>query len=131
IGRKHPVAAKPPPKVASHPRLMATAQDLERVKKLIETDAVAREWSGRILAEARRDEAAPPLHYEPAKGIEIARELQKRVTHLAMAYRLTGEANYLEAARRELLAAAKFPAWDKPSFLATAETNPSVTSGYN
>src|SRR5206468_4228347 len=108
--RPVPGGAMPQAVRAPHPRLMATAEDLARVKKLIETDPIAAEWSRRILTQARRDESAPPLHDDPAKGLEIARELQKRITHLAMAYRLSGEQKYFEAGRRELLAAAALPA---------------------
>jgi hypothetical protein len=111
--------------------LIASADDLARVKKLIDTDPLARQWSGRILQQARKEESLPSLKYDPAKGIENARETLLRVSHLAMAYRLSGEEKYLDAARRDLLAAANFPEWEKPSFLATAEMTTAVSIGYD
>jgi hypothetical protein len=114
-----------------HPRLMATDEDLARVQKLIGTDPVAKRWADRILAEARRARSAAPIRYDPARGIECARQLQKEVTHLALAYRLTGDASFLDRARSDLLAAAAWPGWDQPSFLATAETTTSVAIGYD
>src|SRR4051812_49058333 len=82
--------------VSAHPRLMASADDLARVKKLIDTDPIAKQWSTRILQQARKDESATALKYDPPHGIENARETLLRVTHLAMAFRLTGEAKYFD-----------------------------------
>lgn len=114
-----------------HPRLLATDEDLVRVKRLIAEDPSAGKWAERIFAEAKEARSAAPLRYEPAKGIEHAREAQRRIAHLALAYRLTNEPPYLAAATRELLAAAALPSWEQPSFLATAELTTGVALGYD
>ncbi len=112
-----------------HPRLLVTSADFERAKT--SNDVMVRRWSEEVIADARKFLAEAPPKYEAAKGIEIARKLQLRVTHFATAYRLTGDMQFADRARQDLLEAAKFPNWDQPSFLATAETTATVAIGYD
>jgi hypothetical protein len=112
-----------------HPRLLVTAAEFERAKSL--NDVMVRRWSEEVIADARKVLSEPPPKYEAAKGIEVARKLQLRVTHLAVAYRITGDGQFADRARQDLLEAANFANWDQPSFLATAETTATVAIGYD
>jgi hypothetical protein len=58
-------------------------------------------------------------------------EVEKRVGLLAAAYRLTGKPEYVERAKRELLAAAAFENWNPSHFLDTAEMTLGVALGYD
>ncbi len=118
-----------PRQIPAHPRLLVTADDFHRAET--STDPLIVQWRHDVLEDARKYLTQPVVAYSKPKGIEVARDLQQRVTHLAVAYRFTHEQRYLDRARAELLAASKFPNWDEPSFLATAEMTTGVALGYD
>ena len=125
----HALASVRPESIPAHPRLLVTADDFHRAES--STDPLVVLWRQDVLDDARKCLNEPVIAYSKPKGIEVARELQRRVMHLAFAYRLTHEPRYLDRARAGLLAACKFPDWKEPSFLATAEMTTGVSIGYD
>ncbi len=107
-----------------HPRLLATNEDFERVRKLVRTNQQARDFYRRLREQAERICQEPPSRYEIPDGLRLlatSRRVLNRVYTLSLMYRLDGEKRYLERAWRELEAAANFPDWNPKHFLDTAE----------
>jgi len=108
----------------SHPRLLVTNEDFERMRKLVQTNQQAQEFYQRLKNQAERICQEPPSRYEIPDGLRLlatSRRVLNRVYTLALMYRLDGEKRYLERAWRELEAAANFPDWNPKHFLDTAE----------
>jgi hypothetical protein len=60
-----------------------------------------------------------------------SRKAVRRVLTLSLVYRLSGDARFLHRARREMLAAARFPDWNPSHFLDTAEMSLALALGYD
>jgi hypothetical protein len=114
------VAASPAP--APHPRLLFDAAGLEQIRAAAATPELA-PIKGRLMERASRLLTAPPLlvsttkRGEPdppgqLKGLEASRRLQGRVFTYAMAFLLSGEKRYRDAAVAELEhALEQWPIW--------------------
>lgn len=109
VGGLAALSAVPPP---DHPRLLFTAADSAAVKARAHTP-VLEPVTRHLLARAESQLHAPPLipsitkRGEPdppgeQKGLACARALQGRVLTYAMAFTLTGEGKYRDAAVAEL-----------------------------
>jgi hypothetical protein len=105
------LAAWQPP-APPHPRILFTAADVPAIRQRAASSALE-PAARRVVARAERDLHAPPLipsitkRGEPdppgeQKGLACARALQGRVFTLAMAFTLTGEKKYRDAAVAEL-----------------------------
>jgi hypothetical protein len=114
--RKWPLAIlallAPLPSAAEHPRLLFSAADVSAIRARADRPALA-PLKARLLARADAALDAPPIlvsltkRGEPdtlgeVKGIAAARELQGRVLTHCMAFTLTGDRRYRDAAVREL-----------------------------
>ena len=117
----------------THPRLIATDEDLVRVRKLVASDPAARAIYQRLQAEAAKIETAPTVEHKliGPRLLAQSRRCLDRVYTLALLYRLNGERRYLERALRELRAAAAFPDWNPSHFLDTAEMTHAFAIGYD
>jgi hypothetical protein len=102
----------PVPSAAEHPRLLFSAADVASIRARADRPALA-PLKARLLARAEAALDAPPIlvsltgRGEPdkpgeVKGIAAARELQGRVLTHCMAFTLTGDRRYRDAAVREL-----------------------------
>ncbi len=109
VGGLAVLRAMPPP---DHPRLLFTTADVASVRARAHTP-VLEPVTGRLLARAESQLHAPPLipsitkRGEPdppgeQKGLACARALQGRVLTYAMAFTLTGDRKYRDAAVAEL-----------------------------
>ena len=58
-----------------------------------------------------------------------SRTCLRRMTHLGMAYRLTGEQRYADRAKAEMLAVAAFTDWNPSHFLDVAEMTAGLSDG--
>jgi hypothetical protein len=107
-----------------HPRLLATAADFARLKRVIRTDPVAGAMAAAVLSQADSILDAPlPEHVLPdgKRLLETSRQVKKRMQALGLAWQLTGEKKYPNRAWKDLEAAGNFPDWNPPHFLDTAE----------
>ncbi len=97
----------------AHPRLLFSQSDLPEIKRRA-TLPIAQPTVKRLLERAERQLTAPPLipsitkRGEPDppgenKGLECARRLQQRVLTYCMAFTLTGQRKYRDAAVAELM----------------------------
>ena len=115
-----------------HPRLMATADDFERVRRRADVDPAVRRGLDALLARADALLDAPVSRYEIPDGMRllaVSRAVRGRSFTLAMAWRVTGDRRYADRLWRELEAVCDFPDWNPPHFLDTAEMAAAVAVG--
>ena len=118
---------------AAHPRLLLNATQFAELKQRVQTDPDARE----LYAVIHR-QAEAMLGLEPVQHLVVGRRLLGqsrtavgRVLTLALVHRLSGDVRFLDAAKREMLAAASFPDWNPSHFLDTAEMSFALAIGYD
>jgi hypothetical protein len=127
------VAARIQAAPKAHPRLFFDRAAEAPLRRKIEADPLLAKAFARV-----RDAADAVLDDPPVERVQIGRRLLDksrralgRVTHLAFAYRLTGEAKYLDRAKKEMLAAAAFSDWNPSHFLDVAEMTAALAIGYD
>jgi Heparinase II/III-like protein/Domain of unknown function (DUF4962) len=118
---------------SGHPRLICVAEDLERIRGLIERDELARQYRDQLVQQAERILTQPPVEHklEGPRLLTQSRRCLDRVYTLGLVYRLGGDSRFAERARTELLAAAAFPDWNPNHFLDTAEMSHALAIGYD
>ncbi len=117
----------------SHPRLILTDTDLERVRGLVRDNPLARRIYTDLEKECERLLPLPASEYKlvgPRLRLQT-RRVQDRVLTLALMYRLTQKEPYLRRAVVELRAAANFRDWNPQVFVDTAEMTHAFALGYD
>ncbi len=117
----------------SHPRLFFGEKDTAVLRRTIRTDPLlAKAWS-QVKHVAEILEKREPVRRKKTgrRLLGVSRECLKRVTHLAMAYRLTGDRRCLKRVEKEMLAAAGFTDWNPSHFLDVAEMTAALAIGYD
>lgn len=120
-----------------HPRLLFTLHEEARIKRLIEKDAFANELAYFFRNEADSIVALQQIKYkkvemgETSHILNISREYLYRLGTLSLAYRLYQDTKYLEAANKAILWVCKFPDWNPPHYLDTAEMATAVAIAYD
>lgn len=118
----------------NHPRLLFTEAETDEVKQLVETDALAGELASYLKTQADSIVKLPQLPYKMDKYgnmLWTSRAYVYRLGTLALAYRMYGESNYLEAANKAILWVCNFPDWDPRHYLDTAEMTTAVAIAYD
>lgn len=117
-----------------HPRLFAFAEDFERTKELISQEGTPNAFAAKRMF-ARADHLLDkPVLTRIQTGrrlLAVSRKALYRISHLAMAYRLTGERKYLERGEHELKAVCSFSDWNPSHFLDVGEMSLAVAIGYD
>lgn len=118
---------------AGHPRLLADSSTFASLKQRVQRDPQSRE-----LYRLLHDQAEAMLEVAPVRHVLTGRRLLgesrkavRRVLTLALVYRISGDARFLQRAQREMLAAAAFPDWNPSHFLDTAEMSLALALGYD
>ena len=116
-----------------HPRLFLTDEKLNQLKELRKTDAVLEKYISAVIASSNSFLTKPMLTRVliGPRLLDVSRELLKRTTHLAMAYRFTAEKKYLDAAVNNIKAVCEFTDWNPSHFLDVAEMTNGVAIGYD
>ena len=117
-----------------HPRLFASADDFEAAKAYLrESDTPNAYAARRVLARADDLLDKPVLERKQIgkRLLDVSRKELYRLSHLAMAYRLTGERKYLVRGERELKAVCAFSDWNPSHFLDVGEMTLAVAIGYD
>ena len=117
-----------------HPRLIATAEDLDRVKALIANDPRAAKIYRKVRRDADQLLDSPDTVEHKIVGPRLLGESRKcldRVYTLATVYRISGDRRYADRARKEMLTAAAFKDWNPSHFLDTAEMTHALAIGYD
>jgi Heparinase II/III-like protein len=118
---------------SGHPRLLVTDGDLALALDAATADPLRAALHARIIEAATADLAAPQLVRE-LKGPRLLDTSRAAIQHIltcAMAYRITGDARFLQRARGDLLAVSAFTDWNPSHFLDVAEMSFAVAVGYD
>ncbi len=119
--------------MADHPRLFLDSAGEQALRARLEADPLLTGFHRAAIAEADAQ-----LKTSPAERVMVGRRLLgtsrtclSRLTHLSYAWRLTGEAKYLERAKAEMLAVATFSDWNPSHFLDVAEMTAGMAIAYD
>ena len=117
-----------------HPRILARADDWERIRNDLEHDQYLQKWYSVVLRTSNGLLNEPPVKYEILDGkrlLEVSRVVKRRIENLGVAWKLSGDTKYAERAYEELLAAARFPNWNPSHFLDVGEMSWAFALGYD
>ena len=118
---------------AGHPRLMLSNERVEELKILQKTDPVLTKYINAVVTSANSIVTKAPLQRVliGPRLLDVSRELLNRTTHLALAYRFTGDKKYLDAAVVNMKTVCAFSDWNPSHFLDVAEMTNGVALGYD
>ena len=116
-----------------HPRLFLTDEKLNQLKELRKTDPILDKYINTVVATSNSIISKPMLTRVliGPRLLDVSRELLKRTTHLALAYRFTRDKKYLDAAVNNMKAVCDFTDWNPSHFLDVAEMTNGVAIGYD
>ena len=118
----------------SHPRLFIDADGWERIKEARNSDPHVQEACQIIIMRADNYLNAAPLVWvrvDNKRLLAVSSDALSRFTHLAAAYRITGEEKYLQRAEVDLTAVCTFKDWNPSHFLDVGEMSLGVATGYD
>ncbi|MDD4103051.1 MAG: hypothetical protein PHU80_10540 [Kiritimatiellae bacterium] len=117
----------------TRPRLFATPAQFRRVQEECRESDMVRAVLDRIIFDADQMLEFETCRYEKEgrRLLHVSRNALKRVSTLAMAFRMTGNNAYLKRCRAEMLAAAAFEDWNPSHFLDVAEMTLALAIGYD
>ena len=115
------------------PRLFFNSKQEADMLKNINRDPLLSSAFKKLLASADSILSMEVIRYEKEgrRLLSVSRTCLKRVHHLAFAYRMTANRDYLERAQKEMLAAAAFDHWNPDHFLDVAEMTAALAIGYD
>lgn len=119
-----------------HPRLFATAERFARLRAayLSGFDSQPKTWASSMVTSANSILGQAPVSYsQDVRGtiLSQARTVKDRMYRLALAWWLTGDAQYAERAWTELSTVAAFADWHPAHFLDTAEMTHAFAIAYD
>jgi uncharacterized protein YjdB len=119
----------------AHPRLMATDEDFNRIRSMVNTDSNMGRWYSQVRTTSDQILTEPVSTYE-LQGSEgllwTSRKVLKRVFNLGIMHQVSGDDRYAERLWEELNAAAQFPNWGPyEHFLDTGEMTAAFALGYD
>ena len=116
-----------------HPRILLLEGEEAAIREMVTPEGAWQKLHRAILAECDTLGGLPPLQRVQVgrRLLATSRECLRRVFYLSYAYRVTGEAKYLERAEREMLAVAAFADWNPSHFLDVAEMTMGMAIGYD
>jgi len=122
----------------THPRILGTAEDMERMKANVQKDKLMAKWADEVIAEADKHVLSNPLAYSlnnasPPTMLSQSRSMFKRMRDLGVAYVLTGDEKYFESAWKNIEHICNtYPNWnDYQHFLDTGEMSYAFAIGYD
>ena len=107
-----------------HPRIFANSDDFARIRRLVQTDPYMKTLYARIYNYSVDLLAEPVLNYEIPDGkrlLSVCNNATNRITWLAMAYQISGEARFADRAVAEMLNVCAFKDWNPSHYLDTAQ----------
>lgn len=118
----------------THPRLIATSSDFNRIAKEKETDAYVKEAFQKIYKNGEDIINEPVSEFVIPDGLRLlatSRRVVNRVSTLAFLYQITKEKRFADRAWKELYAASQFPNWNPKHFLDVGEMTYAFALGYD
>jgi len=116
-----------------HPRLMLSASVIEEIKSKRKNDGLLDKYASAVIASANSIVNKAPLArvLTGPRLLSVSRELLHRVTHLSLAFHLTSDPRFLDAAVSQMKTVCAFSDWNPSHFLDVAEMTNGVAIGYD
>ncbi|MDR0406136.1 MAG: heparinase II/III family protein, partial [Clostridiales bacterium] len=117
-----------------HPRVMANAERIAEIRANINTNPTIRQWYERLKQNADSYVDTYALYFVKADGVRlltVSNTMQARMEALGIAYKMTGDTKYAEAAWRDLNAVSKFATWNPTHWLDIGSMSIGVAIGYS
>ena len=118
----------------ARPRVMASADDFERVRRLIETDERAKQWYAAVKTRGEKMITDAPTAYEIPDGKRLlgqSRHTLDRALTLGLLYRIEGDNRYRDRLWQDMHAAAAFKDWNPSHFLDVGEMTTAFAVAYD
>lgn len=116
-----------------HPRLLITDSELIKIARKIDSRPNWHEFYVALLSKADKIVKLKPVQKKMVgrRMLKVSRVCLYRVVTLSIAYRLSGQQQYLKRAESEMLAASSFDNWNPKHFLDIAEMCAALSIGYD
>lgn len=98
-----------------HPRVMITPTSVAQLKQEITDNAIKKSWYDRLIEYSDKIVDYDTLKYELRDGVRlmyVSSDFETYMLCLGMAYQLTGDRKYADAAWKHIEAVANFPDWN-------------------
>lgn len=121
----------------AHPRLMATASDIAKIKENAKTDENLAKWIENSTKAGKGVLDQPTVEYvETPSGVtssllEVSRAAWPKLVSCGYIYQMTGDVRYAQRAYKEIEAVCNFPDWHPDHFLDTGEMAFGVAFAYD
>ncbi|MBQ4630587.1 MAG: heparinase II/III family protein [Clostridia bacterium] len=99
----------------SHPRIMATESDFERIRNEIKINPLKAHWYKNLIAFCEGILDEPTLKYELRDGVRlmyVSDDFENWMISLAAAYKLSGDKKYFDCAWKHIESVANMPDWN-------------------
>ncbi|MBQ7901522.1 MAG: heparinase II/III family protein [Clostridia bacterium] len=119
---------------AQHPRILATAEDFDRIKALYKTDEYMKNIVDAIIKSADSYCAQEPIFYkfdDNLRTTTTGNRLRERMQVLGLAYQVTGEQKYVDCAWANLEALNRFPDINPGHPIDTGSYGVGIAIGYD
>ena len=114
-----------------HPRIMINKKELEDLKEDIKKDGFKKKWAESLIASADKSLNTPPPVYESYDGTRMAHTAAGLGVTFGMAYLLTGDSKYVDAAWVQLKEVCSWMDWNPSHYLDTGENSADVAMAYD
>lgn len=116
-----------------HPRLILSLSLIEEIKLKRKNDATLDKYALAVITSSNGILNKAPLArvLTGPRLLSVSRDLLNRVTHLALAFHLTSDVKYLDAAVLQMKTVCAFSDWNPSHFLDVAEMTNGVALGYD
>ncbi|WP_181592994.1 S-layer homology domain-containing protein [Paenibacillus sp. YN15] len=118
----------------NHPRIIATAEDFNRIKQTVQSNLLLKGWVDGLIAAADSQLTAPTAQYiilDNKRLLDQSRAALKTFEAVSFAYQMTGDHKYVQRAWQEIQAVGSFPNWNPIHFLDVAELTAGVALAYD
>ena len=117
-----------------HPRVMATKDTFDRIKRDYNLNPTIKEWGDYIISQANQLMGVAPLESDYVTDgmfLTISRSIQSRIETLSMAYILTADKKYVDRVWQEVEKSGNFQSWNTTHYLDTATMMASFAVAYD
>lgn len=114
-----------------HPRIMINKDELAILKEDIKKDGYKKIWAENLIATANKNLNAPAPAYESYDGTRMAHTAANTAVTFGMAYLLTDDAKYVDAAWTQLKEVCSWMDWNPSHYLDTGENAADVALAYD
>ncbi|MBM7834629.1 Ig-like domain-containing protein [Clostridium sardiniense] len=115
-----------------HPRLLASQDEFDSLRKLVKTDENAKMWFEKLKVKIDKILTSPVVEYNKPDGLRLDTTASKNIVDLAFMYQITGEKKYADRAWLELEnVSVKYPDWSHQHYLDATMTSFGVAIGFD